>query len=67
MNAKPIHRSATREQQIVADAAFDEGREIGRTEMMAACIELLERHGHKLGAQRLREAKVIERTDNGKA
>lgn len=56
---RPIHRSATKEQQILVEAAFDEGREIGREEMRTACIDFLESTGDHIGAQRLREAKIV--------
>ena len=54
-----IHRGATREQQILVDRAFEEGIAEG----IRMATELLERHGHKIGAQRLREAKIV----NGEA
>jgi len=56
---KPIHRSATKEQQILIDEA--EARGIQRGIEMS--IQFLEAHRHSLGAQRLREAKIVERTD----
>lgn len=45
------------------DRGFDAGREIGRAEGIQMAADLLERHGHKMGAQRLREAKVVERQE----
>jgi hypothetical protein len=60
--ASKIHRGATREQQILLDTAFDEGRELGRSEMLSAAIALLERHGDKIGAQLLSEARPVEGT-----
>jgi hypothetical protein len=58
-----IHRGATREQQILLETAFDEGRELGRSEMLSAAIALLERHGDKIGAQLLSEARPVEGRD----
>jgi hypothetical protein len=58
-----IHRGATREQQILVGNAFDEGRELGRSEMLSAAIALLERHGDKIGAQLLSEARPVEGRD----
>jgi hypothetical protein len=58
--ANRIHRGATRERQILLETAFDEGRELGRSEMLSAAIALLERHGDKIGAQLLSEARPVE-------
>jgi uncharacterized protein GlcG (DUF336 family) len=53
---KSIHRSATKEQQILVEEAERRGIERG----IEMSIHLLEAHGHSMGAQRLREAKIVE-------
>lgn len=56
---KPIHRSATKEQQILVDEA--EARGIQRGIEMS--IALHEASGDTQAAQRLREAKIVKRTE----
>jgi hypothetical protein len=56
----PIHRGATREQQILTEQAEQRGYIAGLADGIRLSTELLERHGHQIGAQRLREAKLIE-------
>jgi flagellar biosynthesis/type III secretory pathway protein FliH len=66
---KSIHRSATSEQRILIEEARAEGRAEGYRDGFADGVTEsmlhLEAHGHSMGAQRLREAKIVERTDNG--
>ncbi len=45
--------------EAAEDRGFDAGREVGIAEGIRMAAELLDQHGHKMGAQRLREAKLI--------
>lgn len=65
MNDKPIHRSATLEQKIEAERAADEAERRGIArgiEMAAAWLELKQEQSL---ADELRNAKVIERIEDG--
>jgi hypothetical protein len=55
--------STKRQIEEAEDRGFDEGRDLGRTEMREAIIDLLERSGNTIGAQLVREAKIVERTE----
>lgn len=63
MNDKPIHRSATLEQKIEAERAADEAERRGIARGIEMSIALHEAEGDLAAALRLREAKIVERTD----
>lgn len=57
------HLSTKKAIEAAEDRGFDAGRDYGIGLGIRLAIELLESHGYTLGAQRLREAKVVEKTE----
>jgi hypothetical protein len=49
--------------EAAEDRGFDAGREIGRAEGIRMAADLLEREGRLVAARMVRDAKIVERTD----
>jgi hypothetical protein len=56
---RPIHRSATREQQIIAERAEDLAERRGIYRGISLSVAFLETTGHSVAARALRDATLI--------